>query len=259
MPHPLVVKSQKLVAIGGGSLKELATLDIDREIVRMAGSRKPRALFVPTASSDSNDYWERFQRVYGEWFKCRCEVLWLLGAAPSPGRLRRMIQAAEIIYVGGGNTLKMMRRWRRLGVDRLLAQARRRGTVLSGISAGANCWFAHGSSDSMKFYRPDDWDFIRVSGLGFLPGTCCPHYHAEQREDSFARMIDKRGGVGIALNDCTALQIDGDRFRIFTSSSVGRAYRISLCGGDVVSATLPADRRYRPLRPLFDTKQEIES
>lgn len=252
-PPPLVVEIQKIVAIGGGSLEELATLEIDQEIVRMAGSRRPNALFIPTASSDSNDYWERFQRVYGERLKCRCEVLWLLGAAPPQSQLRRMIQATDVIYVGGGNTLKMMRRWRRLGVDRLLAQARRRGTVLSGISAGANCWFAHGSSDSMKFYRPDDWDFIRVRGLGFLPAICCPHYHVEQREDSFARMIGKHGGVGIALNDCTALQIDGDRFRILTSGPDGQAWRIRREGSEVSSERLPADRRFRPLAALFET------
>ena len=228
--HSLVVRRQKLVAIGGGSLEQLATLKIDREIVGMAGMRNPRALFIPTASSDSEDYWKRFQRVYGDRLKCECEVLWLLGASPSTSQLRRAVQAAEIIYVGGGNTLKMMRRWRRLGVDQLLAQARRRGCVLAGTSAGANCWFDRGSSDSMKFYRPDDWEFIRVRGLGFLPATCCPHYHSERREESFARMIEKRGGIGIALNDCTALQIDGDRFRILTSNPDGRAYRIARRG-----------------------------
>ena len=77
-------------------------------------------------------------------------------------RVARRIRQADLIYVGGGNTLKMMRRWRHLGVDRLLQQARKQGTVLSGVSAGANCWFQYGSSDSMKFYRPRDWKFIRV-------------------------------------------------------------------------------------------------
>ena len=168
-----------------------------------------------------------------------------------------MIQAADIIYVGGGNTLKMMRRWRHLGVDKLLARARRQGTVLCGISAGANCWFAQGSSDSMKFYRPENWDYIRVRGLGFLPGVCCPHYHGERREQSFARMIETRGGVGIALNDCTALQVDGDRFRVLTSNTRGRAYRILRGRGGVTSERLPADRRFRPLKLLFDPDRDL--
>jgi dipeptidase E len=251
------VNNQHLIAIGGGSLENRETWDIDREILRAAGTRRPRALFIPTASSDSPDYWGRFQRIYGEALKCRCEVLWLLGSPPEPARVRRMIREADIIYVGGGNTLKMMRRWRHLGVDKLLGQARRRGTVLCGISAGANCWFAHGSSDSMKFYNPDDWDYIRVRGLGFLPGVCCPHYHGERREQSFAEMVRRQGGVGIALNDGAALQVNGERFRVLTSNADGRAYRVLRAERGVRSEPLPLDRRFRPIQRLFDPSQDI--
>lgn len=195
---------QKIVAIGGGGLALRETLAIDREIVRLTQRRRPRALFLPTASSDNPDYCRAFRLIYGDRLGCQCDELLLLKDVPTHAALARRIREAELIYVGGGNTLKMMRRWRRLGVDRLLAQARKRGTVLSGVSAGANCWFEHGSSDSMKFYRPHHWKFIRVRGLGFLPGTCCPHYHRESREASFAEMIGKHGGVGIALDDHTA-------------------------------------------------------
>ena len=47
----------KLVAIGGGQLAERETLAIDREIVNLTGKTRPRALFIPTASSDSREYW----------------------------------------------------------------------------------------------------------------------------------------------------------------------------------------------------------
>lgn len=257
-PQPLVVKNQRIVAIGGGSLEQRVTWDIDREIVRLTGARRPRALFIPTASSDSVEYWGRFESVYGQALSCRCDVLHLLATAPSPAQLRRAICAADLIYVGGGNTLKMMRRWRHLGVDRLLATARRRGTVLCGISAGANCWFAQGSSDSMKFYRPDNWDFIRVRGLGFLPGVCCPHYHAERREESFARMIRKHGGVGIAIDDAAALQVDGDRFRVLTSGASGSAWRVVRFRRNLVSEPLPLDRRFRALKGLFDANRTVK-
>jgi dipeptidase E len=217
---------QKIVAIGGGGLALRETLAIDREIVRLTQRRRPRALFIPTASSDNPDYCRAFCLIYGERLGCQCDELLLLRDMPAHAALARRIREADLIYVGGGNTLKMMRRWRRLGVDRLLAQARKRGTVLSGVSAGANCWFAYGSSDSMKFYRPDDWKFIRVRGLGFLPATCCPHYHRESREASFAEMIGNRGGVGIALDDHTALVVVGDQYRVLVSKPTGRAYQV---------------------------------
>ena len=54
---------RKIVAIGGGELSSLETLAIDREVVRLTGKRRPRALFIPTALGDSRDYWEGFKRV----------------------------------------------------------------------------------------------------------------------------------------------------------------------------------------------------
>ena len=71
-------------------------------------------------------------------------------------------------------TLLMMRVWRRLGVDALLKAAYEKGTVLSGISAGAICWFDSGHSDSMSFYNPGDWNYINVKGLGSSKGSYAP-------------------------------------------------------------------------------------
>jgi len=241
---------QKIVAIGGGKLALRETLAIDRAIVRFTEKSRPRALFIPTASGDSPEYCEIFQSVYGRGLKCSVDVLTLLGAAPAHATMARMIRQADLIYVGGGNTLKMMRRWRRLGVDDLLRKAWRRGCVLSGISAGANCWFEAGSSDSMKFYRPDDWTFIRVRGMGLLPATCCPHYHAESREESFAELIGKHGGVGIALDNNAAIQVLGDTYRVLASRESGRAYRLQRLRGKVERRELDARRRFTPLSDL---------
>jgi dipeptidase E len=243
---------QKIVAIGGGGLALRETLAIDREIVRLTERRRPRALFIPTASSDNPDYCRAFRLIYGDRLGCQCDELLLLKDAPTNAALARRIRESDLIYVGGGNTLKMMRRWRRLGVDRLLAQARKRGTVLSGVSAGANCWFEYGSSDSMKFYRPQDWKFIRVRGLGFLPATCCPHYHRESREALFAEMIGRHGGVGIALDDHTALVVVGDEYRIVVSKPTGRAYTLARDGGAVRVAPLHPKHSLSNLGGLFE-------
>ena len=242
---------QKIVAIGGGGLALSETLAIDREIVQLAERRRPRALFFPTASSDNPDYCKAFRLIYGDRLKCQCDVLLLLKDAPTRAAMARSIRQADLIYVGGGNTLKMMRRWRHLGIDRLLVRAWQRGAVLSGVSAGANCWFQYGSSDSMKFYRPHDWRFIRVRGLGLLPATCCPHYHSEAREASFAEMIAKRGGVGVALDDHTALSVVGDRFRVLVSRSTGRAYRIARDADGVLQNPLTPESGWQSVTVLL--------
>jgi len=42
----------KIVAIGGGELKDLETLSIDRKIVELTGKKNPEALFSLTATQN---------------------------------------------------------------------------------------------------------------------------------------------------------------------------------------------------------------
>src|SRR5882724_8111442 len=125
-----------IVAIGGGEIRTRETLPIDREIIRLSKKKNPRLLFIPTASSDSEIYWKRVREYFGGFLKCKTDVLLLIKEQPSKQQIRTRILSADIIYVGGGNTLQMMRIWRRLGVGKLLISAYEKGAVLAGISAG---------------------------------------------------------------------------------------------------------------------------
>ena len=143
-------QTPRIVVIGGGQLRRLETLPIDRRIVELAGRKRPGALFIPTASGDPEEYIHSFHDVYGRRLRCRTDVLTLTRNRPAPREIAAVIRRADLVYVGGGNTYRMMRIWRRLGVDRLLREAAGRGTVLSGLSAGAICWFRIGHSDSRR-------------------------------------------------------------------------------------------------------------
>jgi dipeptidase E len=230
--------TKKIVAVGGGSMAEGATRSIDEEIVRLTGKKNPRALFIPTASSDDLQYWGNFQKVYGDKLGCRPYVLLLLNKKISKKEIAESIEKADLIYVGGGNTLKMMRRWRVLGVDKLLRKAWEKGTVLAGTSAGALCWFQYGHSDSMAYYHPKKWDYIRVKCLGFVPFTLCPHYLKEKRDEHYKNMIKRVGGMGLALDDCTAMEIIDDKYRIISSKKGANGFRIIKKGKNVVEEKL---------------------
>nr|WP_222842818.1 Type 1 glutamine amidotransferase-like domain-containing protein [Bowdeniella nasicola] len=89
---------------------------------------------------------------------------------------------ADLVYVGGGSTLNLLALWRVHGVDEVLTElAGREGTVLAGISAGANCWYEGSSTDSFgPELRP------LPDGLGLLPGSFCPHFDGQPgRRESF--------------------------------------------------------------------------
>ena len=52
---------------------------------------------------------------------------------------------------------------------------------MSGVSAGAICWFEKGITDSWKDYQ------TIISCLGFVNGICCPHYDEEPERKPFVK------------------------------------------------------------------------
>src|ERR1035437_1223763 len=58
----------------------------------------------------------------------------------------------------------MLAIWRAHGLDGLLVEAWRHGTVLAGLSAGAMCWFEAGVTRSSGPPEP-------IAGLGLLEGS----------------------------------------------------------------------------------------
>jgi dipeptidase E len=243
-----------IVAIGGGEIRTRGTAGIDHEIIRLSNKQHPKLLFVPTASSDSERYWKHFQEHFGTFLKCETDVLFLIKEKPSLEQIKRKISSTDIIYVGGGNTLQMMRIWRRLGVDKLLRSAWENGTVLCGISAGAICWFDSGHSDSMSFYNPKRWEYINVNGLGLLKGMFCPHYNSMTRgiprRKHFREMIRQTGGIGIAVeNNCAIEFVDGF-YKIIRSNGYARAYRLYKDGAEVIAKQIPQRKRLSPAESL---------
>lgn len=247
--------TKTIVIVGGGNIRTKGTAPIDREIIRLANRKNPKFLFIPTASSDSESYWKHVQEYFGGFLKCKTDVLFLIKEQLSKEQIRKKILSADIIYVGGGNTLLMMRLWRRMGVDKLLKSAYENGTVLSGISAGSICWFDSGHSDSMSFYNPRKWKYINVKGLGLIKGIHCPHYNGMTRgiprRKHFRDMIRKIGGMGIAVeNNCAIEFIDGCFFRVLSSKDYSRAYTVYKSGGEVVARQIRQQKQLAPVESL---------
>lgn len=252
--------SWNLLALGGGSLALRQTLSLDREIVRLSGKSRPEVLFLPTASGDDPAYRASFREVYEGELGCRYRELLLCRDPPSVQQIRTRILMADILYIGGGNTLMMMNRLRKLGVDQVLREAADSGKVLCGTSAGALCWFRFGHSDSRR-YRAGDraWDYIRVRGLGFIPATGCPHYHEEGREGSFERMLNRFPGWGIALDNGAALHIRGNQYRILRSlTHPGKAYRIRKLNGGIFREELGSSDELHSLQALWSLPEQIK-
>ncbi|HSW96332.1 MAG TPA: peptidase E [Candidatus Saccharimonadales bacterium] len=245
----------KIVAIGGGEIGRpgypVETTEIDKEIIKLTGKNNPTLLFLPTASSDSEGYvsvvHEHFQKRLG----CKVDVLYLLNKKVSRQEMEEKIFSSDIVYVGGGNTLKMMNIWRRTGVDELLQEAGNKGIILSGVSAGAICWFRYGSSDSRRFTNPKA-DLIRVSGLGLIPILLCPHYDVEVgRKSDLKDLMKKTSGVAIAIDNCCAIEIVNDQYRIIDSKLTANAYKVYWKDGKYVEVKIEKNKDFTPISSLL--------
>jgi len=246
---------KKIVAIGGGVFGSEEMMTIDREIVRMTNKPSPRVLFVPTASNDSEEACMLFEKVYGEKLKCKVEYLFLLKEEPDYNTIAQKINKADLIYVGNGNALMMLRKWRFRKVSGLLQKASKRGTVLAGIGAGATCWFEYGHSDSMSYYNVDEkksnWDFIRVKCLGIVDRlTLCPHFNEDNRQASFKNMMHKIGGVGLGIEDNCALQIIDNQYKILPIQNNTTLHRVFKIRAKTIQKSLPINTSWQNLSLL---------
>lgn len=240
-----------IIAIGGGDMGQGETLSLDQLIVTTTDKPHPNALFIPTASDDSLDYWEQFQHIYGERLGCHIDVLFLVREHPTYEAIQEKIEWADLIYVGGGNTRTMLSLWRQLGVDTLLRNAAQKGTVLSGLSAGANCWFQYANSDAPIIEGEVGVKTVRVECLGLVDISMCPHMKREEfRLEEFTRMMKTTPGIGVGLDDMCAIHIHGQEYRIVAAEDGMVAHKILWLGEQFHHETIPPSQDFQSLLEL---------
>jgi dipeptidase E len=245
----------KIVAIGGGEIGRpgypAETTIIDKEIIRLTGKKHPRLLFLPTATGDSGIYVEAVNKHFGRNLGCKVETLYLYNTELTEAEMERRILYSDSIYVGGGNTLRMMRRWKKTKVDKMLRTAYEKGIVLAGVSAGAICWFKYGNSDSRKLANPDA-PSTRVRGLGLIDALLCPHYNDKHNEkDELKKMMLRTPGVAVALDSCCAIEIVEKRYRIMASKKGANAYRLYWKSGRYYKALIEKTESFVDLQGIL--------
>ena len=245
----------KIVAIGGGEIGRpgypVETIKIDREIIALSGKKNPRVLFIPTASGDSEGYTEVFNKHFGKRLGCKTDVLYLIKEKQNKKQIREKILNSDIVYVGGGNTAKLMKVWRKTGTDKILQGAVKKGIVLSGLSAGSICWFKYGLSDSRRFKNPNA-KLIKVSGLGLINALHCPHYDFEtHRKEELKQMMKNMSGVAIAIDNCCAIEIVDDQYRIVSSKKDAKAYKVYWKNNKFYKEAIGQNKEYKPLLEIL--------
>jgi dipeptidase E len=213
-----------IVGLGGGGDTPAQTQLLYDYVLALTGKERPRLLYVPTATGDSDEAVVSFY----ERFAGRGELSHLKTFPWPPDELRELILSQDAISVSGGNTANMLAIWKVHGIDMLMREAWEQGVILWGASAGMICWFEHGVTDS---FGPE---LRAMDCLGFLPGSACPHYDGEvERRPRYRELIEAGLAGGIAADDGVAVHYVGTEIsEIVTCRPGTAAYRVTRDGED---------------------------
>ena len=197
---------KQIIAIGGGGFgREIKDLKIEKYIVDQSANTNPSICFIPTATGDDTTYIENFYKTFDS-LGCKTSHLDFFKRTI---KLKEHIDDQDIIFVGGGNTKSMLAVWRDWGLDNILKNAYENGTIMSGVSAGAICWFEKGITDSWKDHQSI------LPCLSFVKGVCCPHYDEEPERIPYVKEIlqEKKINKCIAIEGFCALHLINDEPR----------------------------------------------
>jgi len=210
-----------IVAMGGGGFASGNSM-LDRYALSLVDAERPKVCFIPTASGDDAGYTLQFYQAYGS-YGCDPHVLNLFSREVDD--IRSYLLGMDMVYVGGGSTANLLAVWRLHGVDEALEEAWYTGVILSGLSAGANCWFDSSTTDSYLIGKADALN----DGVGFIPGSFCPHYSSEpERRPNYMRMVATGTlPAGYACEDGTAVHFVGTELKTAVSADGdAAAYRV---------------------------------
>ena len=195
---------KQIIAIGGGGFgREIKDLKIEKYIVDQSKAKTPKICFIPTATGDDQAYIDTFYKAFNS-LGCKTSHINFFKRTIN---LKEHILDQDIIYVGGGNTKSMLAVWKEWGLDKILFEAYKNKIIMSGVSAGAICWFKKGITDSWKDNQ------ATLDCLNFVDGVCCPHYDEEPERIPYVKeiLVNKEIRACYAIEGYAALHLIDDK------------------------------------------------
>tara|TARA_B100000963_G_scaffold185886_1_gene161565 strand:- start:296 stop:988 length:693 start_codon:yes stop_codon:yes gene_type:complete len=210
---------KKIIAIGGGGFTHNQDKDQDQFILEQINKKNCSLGFLPTASNDDTNKTSRFYKRF-ENYNLKLSHFNLISSSRG---FENWLSNLDMVYVGGGNTKFMLKLWRENNLIQLFKEVYNSGTILSGVSAGAACWFDYFLTDS------DGPGFKPMHGIGLITGSFTPHFSDLKRADKYRENIkSKILPNGVAIDDGVAvLFIDGKPTEVYSSRKSHNAYFVN--------------------------------
>lgn len=199
---------------GGGYLAHCAD-----EVAAFFGGRGAgtKVLFAPFALHDHDAYAHTARRAF--------EAMGLhLTSLHEVGDPRAAVEAGQGMFIGGGNTFRLLKALQDRGLVEPIRARVRAGMPYMGTSAGSNvAGPTIRTTNDMPIVQPATFD-----ALGLVPFQLNPHYldpepgsrhMGETREQRLAQFHEENATPVIGLREGGMLQIDGDRMMLLGAPS----------------------------------------
>jgi len=187
---------------------------LDHAIDAMASFLGPvrRVLFVPFALRDWTGYTAKARERLA---RAGIEVTGATADAPAAAA----VEEAEAVFVGGGNTFRLLDRLQRSGLLEVLRRRAAAGMPYLGASAGTNI-----AAPTIK--TTNDMPIVQPAGfsaLGLVPFQINPHYvdadpssrhMGETREERLREYLEENEAPVLGLREGAWVRVDGERMAL---------------------------------------------
>lgn len=218
----------RIIAISSGDLE--STKPINEYALKLLTGTSKNVLFIGTASNDADGYIKNFTEAFSQ-MSCKVKALQLATEIYSSEEIKEIVSWADVIYVGGGDTISMMNVWKKYGFDTILKEVYENDkAILMGISAGAICWFNCGCTDSELAIVSEGatygWanDMLNIHNYAY-----CPHY--EDRVKDFEILMKEKNMNGLAMESNTAFVEENGKIYYIKSNEDAKAYVLKFENG----------------------------
>lgn len=207
--------------ICGGEYLDYAETDI-RDFL---GEQIRRVLFVPFALHDHNAYAGRVRKRFQE-------LGYALDSLHESSDIASAVSGAEAIFIGGGNTFRLLARLYELNALSIIRERVGNGIPYIGSSAGSNvAGPTIKTTNDMPIIQPPSFD-----ALGLVPFQINPHYldpdpnsqhMGETREERIRQFLEENATTVIGLREGAMLRLENDE-TILKGNAGARLFRRKL-------------------------------
>jgi cyanophycinase-like exopeptidase len=197
-----------LIAGGRGRERLRGPDPIAQVVIRSAGVPRPRVAYVGAASGDNPAFRLLIGGILKKAGAGEVTLAPLCGRKANADAAREVLEAADLIFVSGGDVEEGMRVLEERGMIPILRRLHADGTPFFGISAGsimlARSW--------VRWTDPKDDDSAELFPcLGFAPVLCDTHGEGDGWGELKAALTLRPGGaVGYGIVSGTALVVQKD-------------------------------------------------